>query len=84
MNTPNSVLITNTSDREIISASPLSNDSVITLGNITNTIIEFVRSGVVRQIEGRFFYASQNDPMVLSTSNIATINASATKTKEQD
>ena len=84
MNSPNSVLIANTSDREIISANPLSNDSVITLGNITNRIIEFVRSGVVRQIEGRFFYASQNEPMVLSASNIATNNVSATKPKEQD
>ncbi|WP_438979045.1 hypothetical protein [Polynucleobacter sp.] len=75
MNSPNSVVIASTNDREIISSSPLSSDSVITLGNITNTIIEFVRSGVVRQIDGRFFYASQNDPMVLSTSNIASPNA---------
>lgn len=76
MNSPNSVLIANTSDRQIISATPLSNDSVITLGNITNTLIEFVRSGVVRKIEGGYFYAPQNDPMVLSTSNIASSNAS--------
>jgi hypothetical protein len=75
MNSPNSVVIASTNDREIISSIPLSSDSVITLGNITNTIIEFVRSGVVRQIDGRFFYASQNDPMVLSTSNIASPNA---------
>lgn len=75
MNSPNSVVIASTNDREIISSTPLSSDSVITLGNITNTIIEFVRSGVVRQIDGRFFYASQNDPMVLSTSNIASPNA---------
>ena len=70
MNSPLPIVIANTADRMIFSATPLDNDSVITLGNITNTVMEFVRSGVVRCIDGRYYYASQNDPMALSFSNL--------------
>lgn len=70
MNNPLPIVIANTADRMIFSATPLDNDSVITLGNITNTVMEFVRSGVVRCIDGRYHYASQNDPMALSFSNL--------------
>ena len=70
MNKQLSVVVANTPEREILSSINLQNDSVITLGNITNTVMEFVRSGVVRCIDGRYYYASQNDPMALSFSNL--------------
>lgn len=70
MNNQLSVVVANTPEREILSSTNLQNDSVITLGNITNTVMEFVRSGVVRCIDGRYYYASQNDPMALSFSNL--------------
>ncbi|CAM3667217.1 hypothetical protein [Polynucleobacter antarcticus] len=71
MNQITPVTIAQTNDQEIIaSLGLLSNASVISLGNVTNSILEFTRAGIVRQSQGRFFYASSNDPLGLTSNNL--------------
>ena len=59
-----------TNTHEITNGSGLTNESLITINGVTNTLGVFKQAGVVRDLPEGLFLAVQNDPLVLSISNI--------------
>ena len=56
-------------DRIIESATPLANDSFITLNGTTNTVEALLRAGCIRQTGELFTVADENDSAILSVHN---------------
>lgn len=62
--------ISSTNTHEITNGSGLTNDSLITINGITNTLGVFKQAGIVRDLPEGLFLAIQNDPLMLSVNNI--------------
>lgn len=62
--------ISSTNNHEITNGSGLTNESLITINGITNTLGVFKQAGVIRDLPEGLFVAIQNDPAMLSVSSI--------------
>lgn len=62
--------ISSTNTREITNGTGLTNESLITIDGITNTLAVFKKAGVIRDLPEGLFVAVQNDPLMLSVNNI--------------
>nr|WP_315129007.1 hypothetical protein [uncultured Polynucleobacter sp.] len=62
--------ISSTTSHQITNGSGLTNESLITINGITNTLAVFKQAGVVRDLPEGLFLAIENDPLTLSIGNI--------------
>lgn len=62
--------ISNTNTHAITNGAGLTNESLITINGITNTLGVFKKAGVIRETSEGLFLSIENDPLTLSVNNI--------------